>query len=76
MQALGLKNTTINEVKNAQNSVDLAAKGLNMYEWPPEEMAKYRAAVQSAWVDFATTPESKALLNSHLDFLRGIGAME
>ncbi len=76
MQALGLKNTTINEVKNAQNSVKLAADGLNMYEWSPEEMGKYRAAVQSAWVDFATTPESKALLESHLNFLRGIGAME
>ena len=76
MQALGLKNTTINEIKNAQNSVKLAADGLNMYEWPPEEMAKYRAAVQSAWTQFATTPESKSLLNSHLDFLRSIGAME
>ncbi len=76
MQALGLKNTTINEVKNAQNSVKLAAEGLNMYEWPPEEMAKYRTAVQSAWTQFATTPESKSLLESHLNFLRGIGAME
>ena len=76
MQALALKNTTINEVKNAQNSVKLAAEGLNMYEWSPEELGKYRTAVQAAWVDFATTPESKALLNSHLDFLRGIGAME
>ena len=76
MQALALKNTTINEVKNAKNSVKLASEGLNMYEWSPEEMAKYRSAVQSAWVDFATTPEAKSLLNSHLDFLRGIGAME
>ena len=76
MQALALKNTTINEVKNAQNSVKLAADGLNMYEWSPEEMGKYRAAVQSAWVDFATTPEAKALLDSHLSFLRGIGAMQ
>ncbi|MCP4820404.1 MAG: TRAP transporter substrate-binding protein [Shimia sp.] len=76
MQALGLKNTSINEVMNARNSVDLAAKGLNMYEWSPEEMGKYRAAVQSAWVEFATTPESKALLDSHLTFLRSIGAME
>ena len=76
MQALALKNTTINEVKNAQNSVKLAAEGLNMYEWSPEELAKYRAAVQEAWVEFATTPESKALLDSHLTFLRSIGAME
>ncbi len=63
-------------MQNAKNSVKLAAEGLNMYEWSPEEMGKYRAAVQSAWVDFATTPEAKELLNSHLDFLRGIGAME
>lgn len=76
MQALGLKNTTINEVKNAQNSVALAEQGVNMYEWAPEEMAKYRAAVQSAWVDFATTPESQAMLDSHLNFLRELGAME
>lgn len=76
MQALGLKNTSINEVMNARNSVDLAEKGLNMYEWAPEEMAKYRDAVQSAWVEFATTPESKALLESHLGFLRSIGAMQ
>ena len=76
MQALGLKNTTINEVKNAENSVALAAQGVNKYEWSPEEMAKYRSAVQSAWVDFATTPESQAMLDSHLNFLRGLGAME
>ena len=76
MQALGLKNTTINEVKNAENSVALAEKGLNMYQWSEEDMATYRAAVQAAWTDFATTPESQALLGSHLDFLRGIGAMQ
>ncbi len=76
MQALALKNTTINEVKNAENSVILAEQGLNMYEWSPEELGKYRSAVQAAWVKFATTPESQSLLNSHLDFLRSIGAME
>ncbi|MEY1556388.1 TRAP transporter substrate-binding protein [Yoonia sp. R2331] len=76
MQALGLKNTTINEVKNAQNSVALAEQGLNMYQWSEEDMAVYRAAVQDAWTAFATTPESQNLLNSHLDFLRDIGAMK
>ena len=76
MQALGLKNTTINEVKNAQNSVALASKGLNMYQWSEADMAAYRDAVQTAWTEFATTPESKSLLNAHLDFLRDIGAMK
>jgi TRAP-type C4-dicarboxylate transport system substrate-binding protein len=76
MQALALRNTTVNEVMNARNSVTLAEAGVNLYEWSPEELAKYRTAVQAAWGDFATTPESKELLNSHLTFLRSIGAME
>ena len=76
MQALALKNTSINIVKNAENSVLMAEKGLNMYEWAPEESAKYREAVQAAWTDFATTPEAKELLDSHLTFLRSIGAMK
>jgi len=76
MQALALRNTTINEVENAKNAVILADQGLNMYQWGEEDMAIYRGAVQDAWTEFSTTPESEALLNSHLDFLRGIGAMQ
>ncbi|MEM6381956.1 MAG: TRAP transporter substrate-binding protein [Pseudomonadota bacterium] len=76
MQALGLKNTTINEVRNAENSVALAEQGLNMYQWSEEDMAAYRQAVQDAWVEFATTPESQELLEAHLSFLREIGAMD
>ena len=76
MQALALKNTSINEIENAKNSVKMSEAGLNMYEWAPEESAKYRTAVQAAWTDYATTPEAKELLGSHLDFLRGIGAMK
>ncbi|WP_435141702.1 TRAP transporter substrate-binding protein [Pseudopelagicola sp. nBUS_19] len=76
MQALALKNTTINEVSNAENSVALAEKGLNMYQWSEEDMNVYRQAVQDSWVEYATTPESKSLLNAHLDFLRRIGAMK
>ncbi len=76
MQALALKNATINEVKNAQTAKDLRAKGINLYEWSPEELAKYRAAVQAGWTEFATTPEAKELLDSHLNFLRNMGAMK
>jgi len=76
MQALALKNTSINEVKNAQTAKDLRAKGVNLYEWSPEEMGKYRDAVQAGWKKFATTPEAKELLQSHLDFLKDLGAMK
>lgn len=76
MQALALKNATINEVKNAQTAKDLREKGVTLYEWTPEELAKYRDAVQKGWVEFATTPEAKELLDSHIGFLRQMGAMK
>jgi TRAP-type C4-dicarboxylate transport system substrate-binding protein len=76
MEALALRNATINEVKNAENAVALREKGINLYEWSPEELAKYRDAVQKGWVEFATTPEAKDLLAAHIKFLKGMGAMK
>jgi len=76
MQALALKNATLNEVKNAQTAKELREKGVTLYEWAPEELAKYRDAVQAGWTEFATTPEAKALLESHVGFLQAMGAMK
>ena len=75
MDSLALHNATINEVKNAQNAKVLRAKGINLYEWSPEELGKFRQAVKKGWTEFATTPEAKALLQSHVDFLTDLGAM-
>ena len=76
MDSLALHNATLNEVRNGENAKILRDQGVNLYEWSPEELAKFRAAVKSGWTEFATTPESKALLKSHVDFLVSIGAME
>ena len=76
MQALALRIATANEVNNARTAKELRAKGVNLYEWTPEELAKYRAAVQKGWTEFATTPEAKALLESHIAFLKELGAMK
>ncbi len=76
MQALALRNATANEVANAQTAKDLKAKGVNLYEWSPEDLQAYRDAVQAGWTEFATTPESKSLLESHMGFLKDLGAMK
>ena len=76
MQALALKNATANEVKNAQTAKELREQGVNLYEWSPEELAKYRDAVQAGWTEFATTPEAQSLLESHISFLQDLGAMK
>ncbi|MEP4197770.1 MAG: TRAP transporter substrate-binding protein [Aliishimia sp.] len=76
MDSLALHNATLNEVKNAQNAVKLQAEGVELYEWSPEELGKFRTAVKAGWEEFATTPESKALLESHIAFLTEIGAFK
>lgn len=76
LEALALRNATINEVQNAKTAKTLRAKGINLYEWSPEELGKYRSAVKAGWTEFATTPEAKALLQSHIDFLTELGAMK
>ncbi len=76
MEALALRNATINEVKNAQTAKELRAKGVNLYEWSPEELAKFRAAVKTGWTEFADTDEAKALLESHINFLTDLGLMQ
>jgi len=76
MDSLALHNATRNEVENAKTANELRAKGINLYEWTPEELAKFRTAVKAGWEEFATTPEAKALLESHINFLTDLGAMQ
>lgn len=77
MEALALRNATINEVKNAQTAKDLRAKGVNLYQWSEEDLAKFRVAVKAGWQEFANkTPEAKQLLKSHVDFLTDLGAFK
>ena len=76
MDSLALHNATINEVQNAKNAKMLREKGVNLYEWSPEELGKFRDAVKIGWTEFATTPEAKALLESHVAFLTELGAMK
>lgn len=75
MDSLALHNATINEVKNAQNAKILRDQGVNLYTWSDEELNKFRAAVKAGWTEFATTPEAQQMLQSHIDFLVGMGLM-
>lgn len=75
MNSLGLKTSTANEVENAHAAKELRAKGVKLNAWSEEDMASFRSAVETAWSEFATTPEAKKLLGSHVDFLKGLGAL-
>jgi hypothetical protein len=46
---------------------------VTLSEWSSEELAKFRAVAQSTWPEFATTPEAKALVESHMAYLTQLG---
>ena len=73
MEALALRTALTFEKKNAEAAAQLKAQGVNLYAWSQEDLQTFRNAAQAAWGEFATTPEAKALVESHLTYLRQLG---
>ncbi len=73
MMALALRTALTFEKKNAEAAAALRAKGVSVYEWSPADRQAFREAAQAAWPVFATTPEAKALVASHVGYLRQLG---
>ena len=70
---LALKSALTFEKKNAEAVAMLKSKGITVSEWTPEDLQKFRETAQSAWPEFATTPEAKALVESHIAYLKQLG---
>jgi TRAP-type C4-dicarboxylate transport system substrate-binding protein len=73
MESLALRTALANEVLNNEAAAKLKTQGVTLYEWSPEERQKFRDAALSSWPEFATTPEAKALVDSHRAFLKQLG---
>ncbi|HSM42427.1 MAG TPA: TRAP transporter substrate-binding protein [Afifellaceae bacterium] len=73
MEALALRTALTFEKKNAEAAAALKEKGVNIYTWTDEDKQKFREASQASWGEFATTDEAKALVESHLTYLRQLG---
>ena len=54
----------------------LKEQGVTLWEWSAEDLGKFRAASQAAWPEFATTPEAKALVASHMEYLTQLGLVK
>ncbi len=76
MMALALRTALTFEKKNAEAAAQLRAKGVNIYAWTPEDRQTFREAAQASWPEFATTPEAKALVESHTAYLRQLGLVK
>ena len=73
MEALALRTALTFEKANAEAAAKLRSEGVTLSQWAPEELAKFRAAAQATWPEFATTPEAKELVESHMAYLKQLG---
>jgi len=73
MEALALRTALTFEKANAEAAATLREQGVTLSQWAPEELAKFRAAAQATWPEFATTPEAEALVASHIAYLTQLG---
>jgi TRAP-type C4-dicarboxylate transport system substrate-binding protein len=76
MESLALQTDLTFEKKNAEAAAMLKEQGVTLWEWSAEDLGKFRAASQAAWPEFATTPEAKALVASHMEYLTQLGLVK
>ena len=57
-------------------AAQLRSQGVSLYAWSPDELQKFRNAAQASWPEFATTPEAKALVESHMGYLKQLGLVQ
>jgi TRAP-type C4-dicarboxylate transport system substrate-binding protein len=77
MQKLALQTSLTFEVKNQEAAAALAAQGVKLHDWSVEDRAAFRKAAQQAWQGWADkTPEARALVDSHVEFMTQLGLIE
>ena len=76
MEKLALRQAMQAEKANNEAAAELRDAGVTLYDWSAEDRATFRKAAQETWPEFATTPEAKALVESHTTFLRNLGLID
>ncbi|MGI9536482.1 MAG: TRAP transporter substrate-binding protein [Desulfocapsaceae bacterium] len=76
MESLALRTAMANDVRNNEAAAKLREQGVTLYAWSPEEKKKFREAALASWPEFASTPEAKALVESHAAFLKKLGMVD
>ncbi|RVT86627.1 TRAP transporter substrate-binding protein [Rhodobacteraceae bacterium CCMM004] len=74
MQKLAFQTALTFEVANNEAAAQLREQGVTLHDWSAEDRATFRQAAQTAWQGWADkTPEARALVDSHVEFLNKLG---
>ncbi|MEM8813640.1 MAG: C4-dicarboxylate ABC transporter substrate-binding protein, partial [Pseudomonadota bacterium] len=74
MQKLAFQTALTFEVKNNEAAAELREKGIALYDWSADDRATFRTAAQAAWQRWGDkTPEARALVDSHVEFMTKLG---
>ncbi len=74
MEKLAFQTAMTFEVKNNQAAAQLKDKGVLLWDWSDEDRKAFRKAAQEQWQGWADkTPEARALVDSHLAFMKDLG---
>lgn len=64
------------EKQNTEAVAALKADGVDVHAWSDEDLQAFRNVAQETWPEFATTPEAKALVESHIAYLKELGLVQ
>ncbi|MEP3346369.1 MAG: TRAP transporter substrate-binding protein [Litoreibacter sp.] len=76
MADAALKAALFVEKQNTEAVAALAAEGVTINTWSDEDLQAFRDVAQATWPEFATTPEAKALVASHIAYLSQLGLVK
>ncbi len=77
MEKLSFRNSLSFAVDTKKTADELAAAGVTLYDWSTEDRAAFRDAAQKKWQEWGDkTPEARALVDSHVDFMKQMGIIE
>ena len=74
MQKLAFQTALTFEIKNNEAAAMLTEQGVTLHDWSEEDRSAFRQAAQETWQEWAErTPETRALVDSHIAFMTQLG---